>query len=253
MTRLLVKCAVLAMLAGVLVLGTKRLWAHEDHDGDADDGASRNMKLVGFNDLQARSTYQPTLHKQGGRYYIYAGHHAYGPPGEGSAPAGTPPLPKVNNEENGTSIVDVTNPRHPKYVHHIPVPNGSGGGAQMVRVCDGSTLPIHDSKVYMLRTYANSAHEIWDVTDPSNPVGVRTVAGGNPVIGAQTGRPGRWRGRTRTGGSATRASPTSSAGAAMTRRQGGRVATISSSSTSATRRTLSSSGTGRSTASSQAA
>src|SRR5205807_8824802 len=64
------------------------------------------------------------------------------------------------------------------------------GGAQMVRVCDGSTLPIHDNKVYMLRTYANSAHEIWDVTNPSNPVGVRTVAGGNPVIGAQTGAPG---------------------------------------------------------------
>ncbi len=42
----------------------------------------------------------------------------------------------------------------------------------------------------MLRSYANSAHEIWDVTDPSSPVGVRTVAGGNPVIGAQTGQPG---------------------------------------------------------------
>jgi len=33
------------------------------------------MKLVGFNDLQARSTYQPTLHKQRGRYYIFAGQH----------------------------------------------------------------------------------------------------------------------------------------------------------------------------------
>ena len=69
MTRVLVKCACLAVLAGLLVLGAGRLSAHEDHDGDADDGASRNMKLVGFNDLQARSTYQPTLHKQGGRYY----------------------------------------------------------------------------------------------------------------------------------------------------------------------------------------
>ncbi len=60
----------------------------------------------------------------------------------------------------------------------------------MVRVCDGNTLPAHDGKVYMLRSYANSAHEIWDVTDPGSPVGVRTVAGGNPVIGAQTGQPG---------------------------------------------------------------
>ena len=27
-----------------------------------------NMKLVGYNDLQARSAYQPTIHHQGDRY-----------------------------------------------------------------------------------------------------------------------------------------------------------------------------------------
>jgi hypothetical protein len=42
----------------------------------------------------------------------------------------------------------------------------------------------------MLRSYASAAHEIWDVTDPSHPAGVRTVAGGNPVIGAQSGATG---------------------------------------------------------------
>jgi hypothetical protein len=186
MTRLLVKCAFLAVLA--VVAGAGRLSAQENHDGDADEGASRNMELVGFNDLQARSTYQPTLHKQGGRYYIYAGHHAYTGPGENSAPAGTPPLPKVNGEENGTSIVDVTNPRHPKYVIHVPVPNGTGGGAQMVRVCDG--IGANAGRVFMLRSYGNTAHEIWDVTNPGSPVGVRTVAGGNAVIGAGPGQPG---------------------------------------------------------------
>ncbi len=188
MARRLAKCARFAVLAGLLVLGAGRLWAHEDGGRDADDGASRNMKLVGFNDLQARSTYQATLHKQGGRYYIYAGHHAYAGPGEGQAPAGTPPLPKVDNQENGTSIVDVTNPRHPRYVIHIPVPNGTGGGAQMVRVCDG--IGANTGRVFMLRTYGNTAHEIWDVTNPASPFGVRTVAGSNPVIGAGTGQPG---------------------------------------------------------------
>src|SRR6266436_8811974 len=195
MTRVLAKCVVPAVLATALILGAGRLAAHEDHDGDADDGASRNMRLVGFNDLQARSTYQPTLHKQGGRYFIYAGHHPLAGPGEGQAPAGTPALPSFNpltgrNEENGTAIVDVTDVRHPRQVFHLPVPNGTGGGAQMVRVCDGNTLPVHDGKVYMLRTYGNSAHEIWDVTNPASPVGVRTVAGGNPVIGAETGATG---------------------------------------------------------------
>ena len=34
-----------------------------------------NMRLVGMNDLQARSAYQPTIHKQGDRYIAYIGHH----------------------------------------------------------------------------------------------------------------------------------------------------------------------------------
>jgi hypothetical protein len=186
MARFLVRGFSIAIALAVLAVGAWR--ADARHDDDRDD-ESQNMKLVGFNDLQARSTYQPTLHKQGGRYFIYAGHHALAGPGEGQAPAGTPALPSFNpltgrNEENGTAIVDVTDVRHPRQVFHLPVPNGTGGGAQMVRVCDGKTLPVHDGKVYMLRTYANSAHEIWDVTNPASPVGVRTVAGGNPVIGS---------------------------------------------------------------------
>ena len=33
------------------------------------------MRLVGHNDLQARTAYQPTIFKQGGRYIAYVGHH----------------------------------------------------------------------------------------------------------------------------------------------------------------------------------
>ena len=36
---------------------------------------AKNIRLVGFNDLQARSAYQPTIHKQGDRYIAYIGHH----------------------------------------------------------------------------------------------------------------------------------------------------------------------------------
>jgi hypothetical protein len=161
--------------------------------------AAHDMQLVGTNDLQARSTYQPTVHKYSShKYILFAGHHALDFQGEGNLPNGKL-LPSFNpltgqNELNGTSIVDVSDPRHPQYLFHLPVPNapigGPGGGAQMVRVCDGSTLPIHNKKIYMLRTYANSAHEIWDVTNPSNPLPVRTVVTNNPVIGAQTGAPG---------------------------------------------------------------
>ena len=179
-------------VASALVAGAGRVGARED---EPPGPASHDMQLVGTNDLQARSTYQPTLHKYPfNQYILFTGHHPLGLQGEGLLP-NAQPLPSFNpltgkNEENGTSLVDVTDPRHPKLLVHIPVSNGQGGGAQMVRVCDGNTLPVRDNKIYMLRSYANSAHEIWDVTNPSHPIGVRTVAGGNPVIGAQTGAPG---------------------------------------------------------------
>ena len=37
---------------------------------------SHDMALVGSNDLQARSAYQPVIQKQGDRYIAYIGHHA---------------------------------------------------------------------------------------------------------------------------------------------------------------------------------
>src|SRR6266566_8428119 len=69
-----------------------------------------NMDLVGYNDLQARSAYQPTIHKQGERWIAYIGHHG-----------GSQLNPLTGKaEDNGTSIIDVTDPRQPKYVAHIP-------------------------------------------------------------------------------------------------------------------------------------
>ena len=132
-----------------------------------DPPEAKNMRLVGYNDLQARSAYQPTIHHQGNRYIAYIGHHG-----------GTPEVPKPLNrltgqaEYNGTSIVDVTDPVQPKYLAHIPGLEGNyeEGGAQMVRVCDGKTLPKADpNKTYMLRVFGGRAHEIWDVTDPAKP------------------------------------------------------------------------------------
>ena len=136
---------------------------------------ARNMALVGYSDLQARSAYQPTIHRQGARWIAYIGHHG-----------GTDGVPKPVNpingqaEFNGTSLIDVTDPRRPKYLNHIPGEAGNyeAGGAQMVRVCDGASLPKGDkSAVYMLRTFGNSAHEIWNTADPSNPKLVKRLEG----------------------------------------------------------------------------
>jgi hypothetical protein len=134
-----------------------------------------NMRLVGYNDLQERSAYQPVIQHQGDRYIAYIGHHG-----------GTPDVPKPINkltgqaEFNGTSIVDVTDPAHPKYLKHIPGLEGNyeAGGAQMVRVCAGKTLPHGDpSKFYLLRVFGGHAHEIWDVTDPANPSLITRIDG----------------------------------------------------------------------------
>jgi hypothetical protein len=135
---------------------------------------TRNMDLVGYNDLQARSAYQPTIHKQGDRWIAYVGHH------------GGSQLNSLTGkqENNGTSIIDVTDPKKPRYLAHIPgeppTPGGGeSGGAQMARVCDGSALPRADrSKVYLLRSFGGSAHEIWDVTDPAKPNRVTVVVSG---------------------------------------------------------------------------
>lgn len=126
-----------------------------------------NMRLVGYNDLQGRSAYQPTIHHQGNRYIAYIGHHG-----------GTPEVPKPLNpltgqpEFSGTSIVDVTDPAHPQYLAHIPGTPGNyeEGGAQMTRVCDGRALPKGDpNKTYLLRVFGGKSHQIYDVTDPAKP------------------------------------------------------------------------------------
>ncbi len=132
---------------------------------------SRNMKLVGYSDLQGRTAYQPTIQKQGNRWIAYVGHH------------GDKKLNPLSGkqEDNGTSILDVTDPKHPTYLAHIPGEEGKAeqGGAQMVRICSGADLPKADkSKFYMLRVFGNQSHEVWDVSEPAKPTLLTTIGKG---------------------------------------------------------------------------
>src|SRR5262245_37576982 len=55
----------------------------------------RDMRLVGHDDLQARSAYQPVIQKQGARWIAYIGHHG-----------GQRPNPLTGKVEwSGTSVV----------------------------------------------------------------------------------------------------------------------------------------------------
>lgn len=124
-----------------------------------------NMRLVGHHDLQARSAYHGVIKEQDGRWIAYIGHHG--------GTAFNPLSGEV--EENGNSIVNVTNPRRPVLLYHLP----ADGGSQMVQVCSGDELP-HGTpgSYYLLRTNGNSGHQIYDVTDPAHPVFLVDVTSG---------------------------------------------------------------------------
>jgi hypothetical protein len=154
----------LALVLASLTAGTAASQAPARGHG----AEARDMELVGHHDLQGRSAYQPTIHPQRGRVLAYVGHHG----GRAANPL------TGAEEDNGTSVVDVTDPARPRYLAHIPgIPGGSEqGGAQMARVCD------RHGKTYLLRTIGNavpnSGHEVWDVTDPGRPHKVSTVVSG---------------------------------------------------------------------------
>ncbi|MDP2355541.1 MAG: hypothetical protein Q8M31_05710, partial [Beijerinckiaceae bacterium] len=65
---------------------------------DASKEDAKDMRLVGSHDLAARTAYQPTIKQQGDRWILYVGHH------------GGRDINPLNGaeEENGTSILDVT-------------------------------------------------------------------------------------------------------------------------------------------------
>ena len=129
--------------------------------------AARDLRLVGQNDLQARSAYQPIVHAYGERRILFVGHHA----GEALNPA------NGYLEKNGLSILDVTDPAAPQYLAHLPPTGPEASGTQHVQVCDGSALPnADDGKVYAIRTNGALSYEVVDVTDPAKPAFLRTIA-----------------------------------------------------------------------------
>src|SRR5437868_14273569 len=93
--------------AGLIALMTAGALAQAPKLGDPPE--AKNMRLVGYNDLHARSGYQPTIHRQGNRYIAYIGHHG-----------GTPDVPKPINrltgqtEDDRTTKRDVADPSQPQ-------------------------------------------------------------------------------------------------------------------------------------------
>ncbi len=150
--------------AGIAVAGDEGLEGVQgvvSHHG----GYGVNMELLGWSDGQLRPFYMPHVQKQGNRYILYA-----------SELVGTGtyynPLTKAM-EYDGTSIVDITNPRHPTYLFHLPslygTPNNEG---RANRVCPGDELPgqLYPGKYFLVRSDGQTSQTLWDVTNPAAPV-----------------------------------------------------------------------------------
>jgi hypothetical protein len=87
-------------------------------------------------------------------------------------------------EQNGVSVVDVTDPSSPVFIRHIPPTpapwsNASEierSGGQHVQACSGDVLPGGVSgRHYLLRNQGWVGHEVLDVTDPENTFVVAQV------------------------------------------------------------------------------
>ena len=102
-------------------VGQQNLWATPVWPHGPNRAQSDNVRLLGHDALQARTAYQPEIKRQivagEERWIAYVGHHA------GEA------LNTLTGdvEQNGTSIVDVTDPGNPVYLHHIPPSRAAQG------------------------------------------------------------------------------------------------------------------------------
>jgi hypothetical protein len=119
---------------------------------------AKSVRLVGYSDLQGRDTLQVSLKGN----YAYVGHHR-----------GNEFNPLTHQvEPNGTTILDVSNPKEPRIVKHIPGYKGSESRA---------VHPVEkyfDGKDYILRNQESAeftGFEVWDVTDKANPKRVSQI------------------------------------------------------------------------------
>jgi hypothetical protein len=174
--------AVSAGVAAVLALGAGHALAVSQ------SGEAKNMIRVGHTDLQGRPTYQPNvIQYPDGRTILFVGQHSGNPRPVAGFTFLPNPLDHNADENNGTMIIDVTDPRKPVEKSLIPAPftDIQVGQSQMTRMCLGSQLTGDptNKKVYLLRNVQTSrdlsisGYEVYDVTDPAAPLPTSHIYG----------------------------------------------------------------------------
>jgi LVIVD repeat len=155
----------------------------------AEPQGKKNMKLIGYNDVQGRETLQVTTNYDGdtGKFWAFIGHHNRG----SHQTIHYNPL-TARNEENGTTILDTTDPSNPIVVAHIPNfafsgPTGAGGDPccnQENRNSRSTSVVFNfmgQGKDILVRNSEGSGtwyFEVFDITDiirGNNPVGYHKI------------------------------------------------------------------------------
>jgi len=128
----------------------------------ADSAEARNVRLIGYSDLQGREALQVTLKGN----YAYVGHII----DRGTGESFNPLTGKI--EYSGTSILDVSDPANPRLVVHVP--GKKGANCRAVQVAE----KYFDGRDYILRNHESeefTGFELWDITDKVHPQLVSTI------------------------------------------------------------------------------
>jgi hypothetical protein len=82
---------------------------------------ARDMRLIGYNDLQARSAYQPVIQRQGSRYIAYVGHHGGTRLNPQTGPQDDKRMVFMSWFNAGVRAVDIRDPYNPKEIaYYVP-------------------------------------------------------------------------------------------------------------------------------------
>ena len=147
------------------------------------DGA-QNVRLVGYHDLQGRQSLQVKSRSDAANgNWLYVGHS----PNQRT----TPPEPTLNpitnqKEWNGTSILEISDPAHPRLVWHIPNTESANSRAVSV-VYDYGFSSNPTGRDYLIRSSDSGKDfkfQIFDITsrdtDPSKIALVSEITGTPP-------------------------------------------------------------------------
>ncbi len=173
---------VVAIFAGLFFLCATAAYAINDMPSS---GEKQHMKLVGYNDLQGRESLQVTTKGD----WVYVGHHPRPWSSSNQVARHVNPL-TGDPEDNGTTIIDISDPANPVTVAHIK---------NDARINSRSPSVVYDfgpaGRDYLIRNHESQSNngefpmppgprvwmfEIFDITDRANPVWLGAITG-SPV------------------------------------------------------------------------